>query len=168
MAGRQPTTKPPQPWPPILADELTGRRPDDELLRDFISRAQSPFLLDLPDGKYRLHLVEHGIGFYEPSPCFYDLTLRINDGPPVLLRRARPATTNAGSLSTAWIRRIGSRTKTYGGKYRGHLVRPLEVDFEVQGGQVKLEFATQPRGFENLSFMINPSRRPRQRVGRLL
>jgi len=48
---------------------------------------RSPLLVDLPDGKYRLHLVEHGVGFYEQSPCLYEMTVRFDDGQPLLLRR---------------------------------------------------------------------------------
>lgn len=151
---KQPATSPSQAYPPVAAGHLTARRPDDELLWDWICPVKTPLLVDLPDGKYRLLAVEHGIGFYQQSPVHYDLTVSFNGGPPQLLRKRAADLVEAhrfeyGLDQTDWV-----PNDDLWKKFRGHLIRPLEADFEVKGGQAGIAFVSKPAGFENLSFCI--------------
>jgi len=45
----------------MVTQTSTGRQPHDELLRDYVYQINTPFLVDLPDGRYRVHLVEGAI-----------------------------------------------------------------------------------------------------------
>jgi hypothetical protein len=151
---QNPTTIPPQQFPPVRGEHLSGRRPDDELLWCFLSGTESPLLVDLPAGKYRLHLAEHGIGFYEQRPCMFDLSLRINDGPPQVLRRGARSFAEVIQFEYGLDQTDWQPGDDPWRKYRGHLVRPLELDFESKGGTCKLDIYSTPRGHENLSFLI--------------
>ena len=151
---KEPATSQPQDLLPVIAVEGTGRRPDDQLLRDALLLTKTPLLVDLPDGKYRLQLVENGIGFYTQPPCFYDLTVSFDGGAPQVLRRRAKNLEECfrfeyGLDQTDWV-----PNDDLWKKFRGLLIRPLECDFEVKGGQVSIQFRTQPGGYENLSFAI--------------
>ena len=145
---------PPQQFPPVRGDRLSGRRPDDELLWCFLTGTESPLLVDLPAGRYRLHLVEHGIGFYEQRPCMYDLSMRIDDGPPQVLRRGARSFAEVIQFEYGLDQTDCQPGDDLWKKYRGHLVRPLELDFPTKGGTCKLDIYGTPRGHENLSFLI--------------
>jgi hypothetical protein len=149
-----PVIVPPQQFPPVRVDHLSGRRPDDELLWCFLTGTESALLVDLPAGKYRLHLVEHGIGFYEQRPCMYDLSVRINDGPPQVLRRGARSFAEVIHFEYGLDQTDWQPGDDLWKKYRGHLIRPLELDFQSKGGTCKLDIYGTPRGHENLSFLI--------------
>ncbi len=94
------------------------------------------------------------IGFYEQRPCMFDLSVRINDGPPQVLRRGAASFAEViqfeyGPDQTDW-----QPGDDLWKKYRGHLIRPLELDFESKGGTCKLDIYSTPREHENLSFLI--------------
>ncbi len=150
----KPTTVPPQQFHPVTASHLTARRPDDQLTWCFLTSTQSALLVDLPAGKYRLHLVEHGIGFYEQRPCMYNLSVKVNDGPPQVLRRGAASYAEVIQFEYGLDQTDWQRGDDLWSKYRGHLLRPLELDFESKGGPCKLDIYTTPRGHENLSFLI--------------
>lgn len=66
----------------MVTEGSSGRQPHDELIRDRVFNISSPFFVDLPDGKYRVHVVEGHIGwgtFFQPTPAGYNLTVLSNN-----------------------------------------------------------------------------------------
>jgi hypothetical protein len=138
----------------IVTQTSTGRQPHDELLRDNVFQINTPFLMDLPDGRYRIHLVEGAaMGWYTLHQARYDLNIVAN-GKTVLTRRA--AKTPAQLLRCYY----GLDQTDYEPgenkflKYMSPDVYPLEFDVDVKGGQLKLEFNTEPLNNAQVSFMI--------------
>ncbi|MFB3894541.1 MAG: hypothetical protein ACE15C_21270 [Phycisphaerae bacterium] len=134
------------------AADGSWRQPDDELLRGYMVFVK-PFLVDLPNGKYRLHLVEGHDTYRAAKPGYFDLFIRINGGEPRLLR--------PGARSLAELAKVEYSDDidflpgqdlwdTYGAR----TCRPLECDFEVTSGQARIELVTDPPGRAGVSFMI--------------
>ncbi len=120
------------------ASKHNWREPDTALLRDHIGFSE-PFLVDLPDGKYRMHVVEGYRGYAERMPCYRDLTVRINNGKQHLLRQG--AKTMKDFLRMEYH---GEKIDYHPGQdmwkdYKTYIFRPFEHDFEVKGGQAKIE-----------------------------
>jgi hypothetical protein len=139
---------------PVFCEHLTGRRPDDPLFWSYLVLSESPLMVDLPAGKYRLQLVEHGIGFYEPRPYMYDLSVRVDDGQPQVLRQSAKTFAEVMQFEYGLDQTDWQPGFDMWQKYRGHLIRPIELDFEAKGGTCKLDIASNPRRFENMSFLI--------------
>jgi hypothetical protein len=133
----------------------SGRQPHDPLLRHLIMGIQSPLLVDLPDGKYRVHWVEGHIFAYPGSNVACDYDLSIKAGAQVVpVRKA--------------ARDFDERLRYFYGrdrvdylpgedrwrKYLDDTFAPLECDVNVTGGQLKLEFLTNPPGRANLAFLV--------------
>jgi hypothetical protein len=138
----------------MVTQTSSGRQPHDELLRDSVTQINTPFLVDLPDGRYRVHAVEGAtIGWYSLQGSRYELTVVAN-GLPVLVRHA--AKSVADSLRACY----GLDQTDYEPgedrfrKYFGPECHPLEFDVDVKGGQLKLEFKTDPFDVAQISFMI--------------
>ena len=138
--------------------DLSGRLPDDELTRGSTKGMNSPFLVDLPAGKYRLQVVK-GAMMLNLSPWVFasDFSVRINDGAPQLLRRA-------ANDYHEYLRWFFARDQVdyepgedLWRKMRAHLITPLECDFEVTNGQASFRFcngAEDKGGNASVSFCL--------------
>jgi hypothetical protein len=138
----------------MVTQASTGRQPHDELLRDSVFQINSPFLVDLPDGRYRVHLVEGAVlGWYSLHGCRYDLTVVAN-GKPVLARRSAKAPADLLRCYYGLDQTDYEPGEDKFRKYMGPDCYPLECDVDVTGGQLKLEFNTDPVNQAQVSFMI--------------
>ncbi len=96
----------------MITETSTGRQPHDELLRGSVYQINSPFLVDLPNGRYRLHVVEGvSLGRYTLPAFRYDFTL-VAGGTPVLVRAPSRAPRTSCAALTAWTRPITNQAKT--------------------------------------------------------
>ena len=112
----------------------TGRQPHDELLRDNVYQINTPFLVDLPDGVWRVHLLEGAmLGWYSLHPSFYDLKIVANDK-PVLIRRAAGLRRARSAATMAWIRPISSLAKTSSGSTWRRIVRRWSSTWRSKAG----------------------------------
>jgi len=133
----------------------SGRQPHDQLTREAIWDIASPLLVDLPDGKYRIHWTEGVImpGAGANMPCDYALSVKVGDKVIPIRKRA----TNFAERARYFYGR--DRIDYLPGedkwsKYMSDLFYPLECDVEVTGGQLKLEFLTNPPNRANASFIL--------------
>ncbi|MFB3893063.1 MAG: hypothetical protein ACE15C_13680 [Phycisphaerae bacterium] len=139
----------------MISFTSTGRQPHDELFRDMVVRAQGPLLVDLPDGKYRVHWVEGNIFPYPNAnlACDYDLSIKVGDKITPIRKAAKDFAERARYI-------YGRDRADYlpgedkWKKYLSDWFSPWECDVEVKGGQLKLEFLTDPPGRANLDFIL--------------
>jgi hypothetical protein len=126
-----------------------------ELLNSNVQQINSPFLVDLPDGRYRVHMLEGWISaMYSLRGSRYDLTIMAN-GKPALIRRGD--TSVEGQVRACYsLDQVDYEPGE--DKLRKYLQPdgcwPLEFDADVNGGQLKLEFLTEPLNKAQISFMI--------------
>ena len=129
------------------------REPDGELIRDN-APFNRPFLIDLPDGKYRLQLVEGFRGYSEFKPGTWDLSIRINGSQPELLRRGVRSIDELTRLEYAGELIDCQYDQDKWDNFAAKIFRPLEHDFDVTGGQARIELVTDPPGSARVSFLI--------------
>lgn len=138
----------------MVTQQSSGRQPHPELLRDYVCQINTPFLVDLPDGRYRVHFVEGAVlGWYSLHGCRYDLSV-IANGKPVLTRRAAKTLAEFARCYYGLDQTDYEPGEDKFRKYIGPDVYPLECDVDVTGGQLKLEFNTDPVNQALLSFML--------------
>lgn len=138
----------------MVTQQSSGRQPHPELLRDYVLQINSPFLVDLPDGHYRVHFVEGAIlGWYSLHGCRYDLSVVAN-GKQVLVRRAAKTSAEFARCYYGLDQTDYEPGENKFRKYIGPDVYPLECDVDVTGGQLKLEFTTDPVNQAQLSFLL--------------
>ena len=139
----------------MVTQSSSGRQPHDELMRDAVTQINTPFLVDLPDGRYRVHVVEGAvIGWYTLHSSRYELTIVANDK-PVLVRH--PARSVADALR-AYYSLDQTDYEPGEDKFRKYFqpecCYPLEFDVDVKGGPLKIEFKTEPFNVAQVSFML--------------
>ncbi len=137
----------------MITNSSSGRQPHDELLRDYVEQINTLFFVDLPDGKYRVHLAEGAnIGWYSLHGSRYDLEIVAN-GTPVL---RRPAVSKPEEQIRAFFSLDKVDWEPGEDRFRKYFmdVKPIEFDVDVTGGQLKLEFKTDPPRQAQVSFMI--------------
>ena len=139
----------------MISFASSGRRPHDQLIRNMIVRAQGPLLVDLPDGKYRVQWSEGNIFAYPGAnlACDYSLAVKVGDKVTPIRKTARDFAERVRYL-------YGRDRADYlpgedgWSKYLADQFSPWECDVEVTGGQLKLEFLTDPPGRANLNYII--------------
>jgi hypothetical protein len=133
----------------------SGRQPTDQLIRDSIRDISYPLLVDLPDGKYRVQWVEgESFPYFNDNfPMDYDLAIKANGV-------TTPIRTGAKTFADR-LRYIYGREKVdylpnqdRWSAFLGDWFCPMECDVTVTGGQLKLEFATNPPNRANAAFII--------------
>ena len=137
----------------MISYHSTARQPHDELFRDMILNVQSPLLVDLPDGKYRLQWMEGNIMAFHNLTCDYDLSIKVGD-------KVTPIRKGAKDFDQR-LRYIYGRDRVdylrgedKWVKYMSDWFSPWECDVDVTGGQLKLEFQTDPPGRANLDYLV--------------
>jgi hypothetical protein len=139
----------------MMAQESSGRMPHDQLMRDCVLRIDSPLIVDLPDGRYRMHWVDGPVWKNaQSSPqCDYSLSVKVGD-------RVIPIRTGARDFNERLCWFYGNDRVDYllGDDDKWTYLRsqyyPLECDVEVTGGKLAVEFLTDPPGRANLVFLI--------------
>ena len=128
--------------------------PVSELLGDMVRGFGSPLRVDLPPGKYRLHLVEGHVGYQDPMPSYWDLGVRIDDGEVVMLRRGARTFEEFVRFEYGRDRVDFTPDDDRWQSYMACRHRPLEHDFEVKGDHVRIAFVSDPPGMAQLAFMV--------------
>ncbi|MCL2646099.1 MAG: hypothetical protein FWD61_03725 [Phycisphaerales bacterium] len=133
----------------------TYRQSLGSLIRSTLEAVQSPLLIDLPDGKYHMVWCEgHSfIRTFTNVTCDHDLSIRVNGKVTPIRKRAKDFEER--------LRYFNSRDRVdylpgedRWTKYMSPWHYPLECDVEVTGGQLKLEFLTDPPDRANISFLL--------------
>jgi len=134
----------------------SGAEPLDDLLRDGVQDLTSPFLVDCPAGKYRVHMVGgyHWGGIYHLMPVDYDFAVKAEGKVKVIHLRA--------SDQMERVREFYGHDQTgyefdedIWEKFGGPIYGPVVFDVEVADGQLTLEFQTSPQlGKGLLNFMV--------------
>ena len=140
----------------MQSSNSSGRQPHDPVLRNYISDISSPLLVDLPNGAYRIQWVEGNIFMSDGTnnPLDYDLSVLAN-GQTIPIRSG--ATTNIADRAK-WF--YGNDQTDYMpgmdyfSAYMGNRFKPYECDVNVTGGQLSLQFLTNPVNRANLDFLI--------------
>jgi hypothetical protein len=145
------------PWDQtnMMSIGSSGRQPLSQLIRERIDRVQSPLLVDLPDGKYRVQWVEGNSFAYSNASlaCDYSMSIKVGDKVTPVRKAAKDFAQRVQYLygrdrvdylpgESAWR------------KHMSDLYSPWEADVESTGGQLKLEFLTDPPGRANLDYII--------------
>ncbi len=133
-----------------------GRSPLDDLLCDGVQNLTSPFLVDVPNGKYKVLLVggPRWGGIYQMTPADYDFVVKAE-----------------GQIKRVSLRaadQVERAERFYGrDKIEYHfdediwrlfgqaMYEPVTFDVEVTDGQLELDFVSSPRpGRGYLNFMV--------------
>jgi len=134
----------------------SGAMPLGDLIRDGVMDLSSPFVVDCPNGKYRVHLVGgyHWGGIYHLMPVDYDFTIKAEGAVKYIRLRA--------SDQAERIRRIYGHDQTRYAfsedlwrRFGRPVYGPIVFDVDVTDGQLNLEFLTSPqpdKGF--LNFLV--------------
>lgn len=134
----------------------SGAVPLGDLIRDGVQNLSSPFVIDCPPGKYRVHIAHgyHWGGIYHLTPIDYDFAIRAGGAVRHICLRA--------SDQVERVRRFYGHDQTryefdedIWGKFARGVYGPISFDVEVTDGQLNLEFLSSPqpdKGF--LNFMV--------------
>ncbi|HUW57243.1 MAG TPA: hypothetical protein VMZ92_11470 [Planctomycetota bacterium] len=128
--------------------------PCSDLVGDMVRGMTSPLRVDLPAGRYRLHLVEGHVGYLDPMCSYWDLGVRIDGGPTTLLRRGARTFEEFARFEYGRERTDCSPQDDRWQSYMACRHRVLEHDFEVKGDHVMIEFVSDPPGMAQLAFLI--------------
>ena len=142
-------------------DKLTtvrssGAEPLDDLIRGGVQNLTSPFVVDCPPGKYRVHMVGgyHWGGVFHLMPVDYDFTVTAEGQVKVSRPRAADQTERVqhfyGHDQTPY-----EFDENIWEKFAAPVYGPVVFDVDVADGQLTLEFQTSPQvGKGMLNFMI--------------
>ena len=142
-------------------DKLTtltssGAVPLGDLIRDGVQNLSSPFFLDCPAGKYRVHLAHgyHWGGIHHLMPVDYDFTIKAEGEVKHLRLRASDYVERMRMFYGHDQTRYEFDEDIWA-KFARDIYGPISFDVEVTDGQLNLEFLTSPqpdKGF--LNFMV--------------
>ena len=136
--------------------ESDGRNPLGDLLRDGVADLNSSFMVDLPNGRYRVLLVGgyRWGGIYETPPMEYDFVVRAEG-------EVRHLVLRAGDQAERVKRFYGHDMTDYffdediWTLFGVPVYGPVTFETEVTDGQLNLEFQTSPRAGQGyLNFMV--------------
>ena len=133
-----------------------GRDPLDDLLRDGVENLTSSFLVDVPNGKYRV-LVAGGPrwgGIYQITPADYDLVVKAEGE----IKRVSLRTSDQGDRGARYYG--GDQAQYFFDEdtwklFGAPMFQPFTFDAEVNDGRLEVEFQSSPRpGRGYLNFMV--------------
>ncbi|KPL02397.1 MAG: hypothetical protein AMK75_02820 [Planctomycetes bacterium SM23_65] len=134
----------------------SGAMPLGDLIRDGVKDLSSPFLLDCPDGKYRVHIAHgyHWGGIYHLMPVDYDFVIKAEGEVKHIRLRASDRVERTRMFYGHDQTRYEFDEDIWA-KFARDIYGPTVFDVEVIDGQLNLEFLTSPqpdKGF--LNFMV--------------
>ncbi|HUU42260.1 MAG TPA: hypothetical protein VMX57_00685 [Planctomycetota bacterium] len=140
----------------LTTDVSTGAVPLGDLIRDGVRQLSSPFLIDCPNGKYRVHIVGgyHWGGIFHLMPVDYDFMIKAEGEVKYIQLRASDQAERVRVMyghDRTWYTYGEDLWETFGKPVYG----PMVFDVDVTDGQLSLEFVTSPQpdqGF--LNYMV--------------
>lgn len=127
-----------------------------DLIRDGVSDLSSPFLVDLADGKYRVHIAGgyHWGGIYELTPKDYDFVIRAEGEIKHIRLRTGDQAERVAKFYGHDLTRYGFDEDIWA-KFGAPVYGPIVFDVEVTDSQMTVEFLTSPQPDKGLlNFMV--------------